>query len=133
MGENQVPIQNGTVQSASAGGIINDPKILQGLTKAYNANCVRLQFIIGRYFLQKFLTGGDEYKTELLKIKNELENEADKKPQAKKAGEDIRSKEERESMFVEDQLAVFPIYQSIYKRQQEQKVAKEKKAAEKKG
>jgi hypothetical protein len=124
MGENQVSVQTG--------GIITDPKILQGLTKAYNENCNKLRFIIGRYYLQKFLSGGDEYKAELLKIKAELKTAAAKKPQKKENGDDIITKEERESMFVGDQLGVFPIYQSIYKKQQEQNAVKVKKIADKK-
>jgi hypothetical protein len=69
----------------------------------------------------------------MLKIKADLKAEADKKPQVNKSGDEIITREEHESLFVSDQLGVFQIYQSIYKRQQEQKVAKEKKAAEKKG
>jgi hypothetical protein len=38
MAENQSVNQTGTVQPVQTGGIITDPKILQGLTKAYNIN-----------------------------------------------------------------------------------------------
>jgi hypothetical protein len=132
MAENLTAMNNGTVQPVQTGGIITDPKILQGLTKAYNGNCKKLLFIIGKYYLEKFLSGGDEYKTELFKIKTELKSAADKKQQRNKNGDDIITKEERESMFVADQLGVFQIYQAIYKREQDKKAVKAKGKAEKK-
>jgi hypothetical protein len=131
MAENQTAGNIGTVQPVQTGGIITDPKILQGLTKAYNVNCSKLQSILGSYYLIKLLSGTNEYKIELEKIQRELKAIADKNPQKQKNGEDILSKEEKDSMFVADQMGVFPIYQAIYKRQLEQKGKKAKRRTEK--